>query len=110
MIIDTIENLSKYESMNPLFSEVIAFLKANDLNKLEQGKHTIKGADLFVNITTANGKTSEEAVIETHSDMIDIQIPLDTAETLLKAIYNSKVISLSKIYPFLSIPSFRNFS
>lgn len=81
MIIDTIENLSKYESMNPLFGEVVAFLKANDLNKLESGKHLIKGDDLFVNITTAKGKTPEEAVIETHRVMIDIQIPLDTAET-----------------------------
>ena len=98
MIIDTIENLSKYESMNPLFSEVIAFLKANDLNKLEQGKHTIKGADLFVNITTAKGKTPEEAVIETHRDMIDIEIPLYTSESygytplahLPEAVYNAE--------------------
>ena len=35
MIIDTLENLEKYVSLNALFSEVVAFIKTNDLNKLE---------------------------------------------------------------------------
>ncbi len=81
MIIDTLENLAKYEAVNPLFKDVVAFLKANDLNKLEDGKHPIKGSDLFVNITTAKGRTPDAAVLETHRKMIDIQIPLDAPET-----------------------------
>ena len=31
MIIDTIDNLGKYTSLNPLFADVIEFLKNNDL-------------------------------------------------------------------------------
>lgn len=81
MIIDTLENLVKYETVNPLFKDVVEFLKNNDLNSLEEGKHPIKGADLFVNITTAKGRTPDEAVLETHIKMIDIQIPLDAPET-----------------------------
>ncbi|MCR5198906.1 MAG: YhcH/YjgK/YiaL family protein [Prevotella sp.] len=81
MIIDTIDNLAKYEAVNPLFKDVVDFLKKNDLNKLEAGKHPIKGADLFVNITTAKGRTPDAAVLETHRKMIDIQIPLDVPET-----------------------------
>ncbi len=81
MIIDTLDNLEKYVSLNPLFAEVVEFLKANDLEELEDGKHAIKGADLFVNITTAHGKTADEAVFETHKNMLDIQIPLDNEET-----------------------------
>ena len=81
MVIDTIENLEKYASLNPLFNDVIDFIKANDLNALEAGKHFIKGADLFVNIQSAKGKTKEEALLETHRKMIDIQIPLSTSET-----------------------------
>lgn len=81
MVIDTLDNLVKYESMNPLFKDVVEFLKTNDLNTLEPGKHAIKGKDLFVNITTAKGRTPDEAVLETHINMIDIQIPLDVAET-----------------------------
>ena len=51
MIIDKLENLEKYATLNPLFPKVVEFLKANDLSK------------------------------ETHNKMIDIQIPLTAAET-----------------------------
>ena len=81
MVIDTLENLAKYEALNPLFKDVVEFIRNNDLNTLEAGKHEIKGKDLFVNITTAKGKTPDEAVLETHVKMIDIQIPLDGPET-----------------------------
>ena len=81
MIIDKIVNLRCYEDVNPLFKDVADFIEANDLNALPAGKHEIKGADLFVNVTTAKGKAPEEAVMETHKRMIDIQIPLDTDET-----------------------------
>ena len=33
MIVDTLENLEKYVSLNPLFAEVVKFLKENDLNE-----------------------------------------------------------------------------
>ncbi len=81
MVIDTLDNLSKYESLNPLFKDVVEYLRNNDINAVEEGKHQIKGADLFVNVTTAKGKTKEEAVMETHKQMIDIQIPLSVPET-----------------------------
>ena len=81
MVIDTLDNLEKYVSLNPLFAEVVEFIKENDLAKLETGKHPIQGSDLFVNIAVAHGKTEEEATIETHRQMIDIQIPLNTEET-----------------------------
>lgn len=81
MVVDTLDNLEKYVSLNPLFGEVVAFIKANDLNALAEGKHFIKENDLFVNITTAHGKTADEAVFETHRKMLDIQIPLNNHET-----------------------------
>ena len=81
MIIDKLEKLEKYATINPLFPKVVEFLKANDLSKMEDGKYEIEGKDLFVNITTTKGKTPDEAVIETHNKMIDIQIPLTAAET-----------------------------
>lgn len=98
MIIDKLENLKMYESVNPLFAKVVEFLQQNDLNALEAGKHEIVGKDLFVNIQVAKGKTPDEAVIETHDKMIDIQIPITAAETfgytqrdqLPKAEYNAE--------------------
>ena len=77
MIIDKIENLKNYVGVNRYFSKVVEFLEANDLNSLENGKHEIDGADCFVNIMDTKGKTKEEAVMETHRRMLDIQIPLN---------------------------------
>lgn len=98
MIIDTLDNLKNYASVNPLFAKVVEFIQQNDLNALEAGKHEIVGKDLFVNIQMAKGRTPAEAVIETHDKMIDIQIPLSDDETfgytprvaLPKAEYNAE--------------------
>lgn len=81
MVVDTLDQLEKYVSLNPLFKEMVQFIKEHDLNALENGKHLIKGKDLFVNIQDAAGRSESEAVFETHKRMIDVQIPLSTAET-----------------------------
>ena len=98
MIIDKLENLKLYASLNPLFPKVLEFLQQHDLNTLEEGKHEIVGKDVFVNIQVAKGKTPEAAVIEHHDKMIDIQIPITATETfgytqrdqLPKAEYNAE--------------------
>jgi YhcH/YjgK/YiaL family protein len=81
MIIDTIDNLGKYVALNPLFADVVAFLKANDLQTMEAGKYPIKDKDLFLNLQFAKQRTKDTAFLETHIDMIDIQIPISGAET-----------------------------
>ena len=81
MIIDTLDNLKYYTALNPLFADVVKFIEENDLLALEPGKHEIKGKDLFVNIINQKGKMPDEAVMETHRNMLDIQIPLDEEET-----------------------------
>lgn len=81
MIIDTLDHLEKYVALNPLFPEVVKFLKQHPLAHLSEGKHAILEQDFFVNIQTAQGKTREAAVLECHRRMIDIQIPLSGSET-----------------------------
>jgi YhcH/YjgK/YiaL family protein len=81
MIIDTIENLGKYTTLNPLFAEVVEFLKNNNLQTMEDGKYPIKDKDLFMNLQVAKQRTKDTAFLETHIDMIDIQIPITCAET-----------------------------
>lgn len=81
MIIDTLDNFEKYIGLNPIFVDLANFLKKNDLNAMKNGKYAIKGDDLFLNLTTAQGKGPDEAVVETHVKMIDVQIPLDGPET-----------------------------
>lgn len=81
MIIDKLENLGKYVALNPLFADVVEFLKSHDLNQMEPGKYPIKDKDLFLNLQVAKQRTKETAFLETHIEMIDIQIPVSAAET-----------------------------
>lgn len=82
MVIDSLENLEKYASLNPLFAQAIDFLKSNDLNALEIGKIELKGKDLYVNVAQTKPKAKEETKLETHIDYIDIQVPLSGTEIM----------------------------
>lgn len=81
MIIDTIDNFGKYVTLNPLFADVLEFLKTNDLQTMEAGKYPIKDKDLFLNLQVAKQRTKDTAFLETHIEMIDIQIPVSCVET-----------------------------
>lgn len=82
MIIDTLENLDKYATTNPLFAKAVEFLKSNNLEELPLGRTVLAGDDLFVNVVETPAKSKEEAKLETHKRMIDIQIPLTAVETM----------------------------
>ena len=82
MILDTLDNLEKYASLNPLFAQAIEYLKKTDLNALEVGKVKLQGDDLVVNIAQTSPKAKEAAKLETHNKFIDIQIPLSGNEVM----------------------------
>lgn len=82
MIVDKLENIEKYVSLNPLFVQAVEFLKSTDLDAHEIGKFVLKENELMVNFSQARPKTKEEAKLETHNDFIDIQIPLSGVEVM----------------------------
>ena len=82
MIIDTLDNLEKYASLNPLFAKAIEFLKNTDLKAQPVGKVELDGKNLVVNFSVAKGKTKEQTQLETHKKFIDIQIPLSCTEVM----------------------------
>lgn len=82
MILDKIENLSLYAGVNPWISTVVDFINTHDINTIPAGKLPIHGDELFANFCVAKGKTADEAVIESHNKMIDIQIVLEGEEQI----------------------------
>ena len=70
MVVDTLENLEKYASLNPLFAQAIDFLKSHDLQAMEIGKTELKGKDLFVNIAQTKPKTKEEDKLELITNLL----------------------------------------
>lgn len=82
MILDLLENLKFYESLNPHFSKVIDFVTNTDLSSLPLGRNEICGNDVYANIMEVKPKTREEAFIEIHRRYIDIQIPVSAGEQM----------------------------
>jgi len=75
MIIDTLQNASKYNSVHPLFEQAFNWIRSNDLLSAETG--TIQIADgLKVIISDGQGKTKEDSLkkFECHDQHIDIQL------------------------------------
>lgn len=82
MVIDTLDNLELYASLNPLFPKAIEFIRTHDLTSLEIGKIELDGSNLVVNIAQTSPKAKEDAKLETHNEFIDIQIPLSGIEIM----------------------------
>jgi biofilm protein TabA len=83
MIIDTLNNASKYTSLNPLFAKAFDFINQNDVSTLENGVIQIEDG-LKVIVSTANGKTAEASLakFECHDKNIDIQVCVHGLETM----------------------------
>lgn len=81
MIIDNLENLMQYAPLNPLIEEVWKFMQTHDWKNMANGHYEIILNRLFVNIEDDKGKQKDEAVIEYHRKMIDIQVPMNYCET-----------------------------
>lgn len=80
MIIDSIDRLSDYAELNPLFPKAIEYIKSLDFNNLQIGKVELDGKNLFVAVSESNLKTPENAKLEVHNNYIDIQLPVSKAE------------------------------
>ena len=83
MIIDTIENASKYYGIHPLFEKAFAYINATDLQNTEGGKYEIDGENLKAAFSNKQGMTTEEstAKFECHNKHIDIQLCINGLET-----------------------------
>ncbi|HEX8315622.1 MAG TPA: YhcH/YjgK/YiaL family protein [Flavisolibacter sp.] len=84
MIIDTIQNASKYFSVHPLFARAFNYINNTDLASTEVGKYEIEGDNLKAIISSKNGMTAEESVakFECHNKHIDIQVCISGKEQI----------------------------
>jgi YhcH/YjgK/YiaL family protein len=80
MIIDTLENLKKYESILPFSKEILNYLGTTDLLSLEDGKFQVAGDSVYILIQEYLTKPESEKKWESHKKYIDIQIVLSGEE------------------------------
>ncbi len=83
MIIDTIQNASKYFSLHPSFAKAFEFINATDLANAADGKSDIADG-LKAIFSNAPGKTAEASLakFECHDKNIDIQVCISGTETI----------------------------
>jgi YhcH/YjgK/YiaL family protein len=83
MIIDTLNNASKYTSLHPLFAKAFDYINHNDIANLPDGVSEI-AAGLKLIVATGNGKTADASLakFECHDINIDIQVCVRGLETI----------------------------
>ena len=83
MIVDTINNASKYFSLHPLFKRAFEFIEQTDLINAPDGKLDI-AEGLKAIFSNKQGTTAEASVakFECHDKHIDIQLCINGVETI----------------------------
>lgn len=72
MIIDSIKNAAKYYSVHPSFETAFKALAAID-DSTEDGRITVDGENIFINLSAYTNKNVDDCAYESHRKYIDIQ-------------------------------------
>jgi YhcH/YjgK/YiaL family protein len=72
MVIDYLENAKKYYHQYPLFETAFDFLRRGSLEDFMDGRHDIKGDDLFALVSRNGNSAIHEPKLEVHRRYIDI--------------------------------------
>ena len=83
MIVDTLQNASKYFSAHPLFAKAFEYIGQTDLANAADGKGDIADGLKFI-YSNSPGKTKEASLakFECHNKNIDIQVCINGEETI----------------------------
>ncbi len=84
MILDTLENAARYETLNPRFGKAFAFLRTVNGTE-EPGRIDLDGDNCFSLVQTYETKLIETALFEAHRKYIDVQFIYSGRETILWA-------------------------
>jgi YhcH/YjgK/YiaL family protein len=81
MIIDTIDNLSRYNQI-PNVNKILEFIENNDINELEVGDIPILGEELYVKVLKYIPQESSKGFFETHDNYADVQFVVKGVEAM----------------------------
>lgn len=76
MILDSLDNASKYDCLHPLFAKAFEYISGVNIDAIEDGKYEIDGDRLRAIVSNKKGMTAAEstAKFECHDKNIDIQV------------------------------------
>lgn len=82
MILDILENATRYLPLNKKFAKAMEFLSRSDLKELPEGKYEIEGDCIYAMVSKGFGRKKEDALLEAHEKFIDIQLVLEGTDTM----------------------------
>ena len=84
MIIDTLQNASKYACLHPLLAKAFVHIQQINFDTILPGKYAIDGDQLRAIISLKNGTTAEASLakFECHDKHIDIQLCIHGEEQI----------------------------
>lgn len=82
MIVDTLENASRYEGLHERFKAAFDFLRSANLVALQEGRTELEGDRLFVLMQAYQTKPLEGGKLEAHRKYIDIQFVVSGEEVI----------------------------
>jgi len=84
MVLDSLQNSSRYTSLHPLFAKAFEYINSVNLDTLEDGKFEVDGDNIKAIVSNKNGVTAEDscAKFECHNNYIDIQVCIKGEETM----------------------------
>lgn len=74
------QDAARYYCLHPLMKELFEYVQTHDLSQVPAGRVTLRGDDLFINVTDATLLPRAERKIEVHRAYLDVHIPLTRAE------------------------------
>lgn len=82
MIIGTLADSARIESLHPLFKQVFDYIKSHDLLHAPLERIELDGERLFINNVLAKAKTEQEQPLEAHRRYLDIHVLLEGKERI----------------------------
>ncbi len=82
MIVDTLENASRYYMLHPAFEMAMDYLENADAGGFKPGHVELSGQDVYVNSMERLTVAEEEAVWESHDSYMDIHFMVEGSERI----------------------------
>ncbi len=82
MIVDRIENHSRYQGLGQRISQALRYLEQTDFSQLESGEYLLEGRELFAIVSEYALKPVAAGRLEAHRKYLDIQYLVRGGETI----------------------------
>lgn len=93
MIIDTLNNAKKYQSLSPRIAKALDWLLRTNLKTLAVGKYSIEDENIFAIVQEYQTLDSDNEQMEAHKKYIDVQYMIKGKEIVGLSLLNNQTIS-----------------